>query len=51
MLPALGFLICLVIWLNLSTLAKIAGFAWLAIGLGYGWWKTKGFTKMMRFEG
>ncbi len=50
-LPALGFVICLVIWLNLSTLAKTAGFAWLAVGLGYGWWKTQGFTKMMRFEG
>mgnify|MGYP003864255829 CR=1 FL=1 len=50
-LPALGFFICLVIWLNLSTLAKMAGFAWLVVGLSYGWWKTKGFTKTMRFEG
>jgi amino acid transporter len=50
-LPALGFLICLVIWLNLSQLAKTAGFLWLVIGLGYGWWKTKGFTRAMRFDG
>ena len=49
--PALGFLICLIIWLNLSTLAKSAGFAWLILGFAYGWWKTKGFTRMMRFEG
>jgi putrescine importer len=50
-LPTLGFLICLLIWLNLSALAKTAGFAWLIAGLGYGAWKTKGFTKMIRFEG
>ncbi len=49
-MPALGFIICLVIWLNLSTIAKTAGFIWLAMGLGYGWWKTKGFTHMPRFE-
>jgi amino acid transporter len=50
-LPALGFVVCLVIWLNLSNIAKIAGFSWLVLGLAYGWWKTQGFQKMMRFEG
>ncbi len=49
-LPALGFVICFGIWLNLSTLAKTAGFIWLAIGLVYGWWKTRGFTRQMHFE-
>ena len=49
-LPALGFVICFGIWLNLSTLAKTAGFIWLAAGLVYGWWKTKGFTRQMHFE-
>ena len=43
--PVLGFVICLVIWLNLRTPAKIAGFAWLLFGLLYGAWKTKGFRR------
>jgi putrescine importer len=50
LLPALGFVICFVIWLNLSTLAKTAGFAWLIGGLAYGWWKTNGFTRILKFE-
>ena len=28
--PLLGFLICLYIWLNLRTPAKVLGFSWLA---------------------
>jgi putrescine importer len=31
--PVLGFLICLYLWLNLNTFAKIAGGAWLGVGL------------------
>lgn len=49
-LPALGFIVCFGIWLNLSTLAKTAGFAWLAFGLVYGWYKTKGFSQTMAFN-
>jgi amino acid transporter len=41
--PLAGFLICLLLWLNLSTLAKIAGSIWMAVGIAYGAWKTRGF--------
>ena len=34
--PALGFLVCFYIWLNLGTTAKIAGASWLAAGSLYG---------------
>ena len=41
--PVLGFLFCLVIWLNLSNVAKIAGGGWLVLGLVYLAWRTRGF--------
>jgi putrescine importer len=43
LMPALGFLVCLLIWWNLALQARILGAAWMAIGLGYGAWKTRGF--------
>jgi putrescine importer len=50
-LPILGFLVCLYLWLSLSQNAKIAGFAWLAVGLAYGAYKTRGFrSDLVRFE-
>ena len=49
--PALGFLICFFIWLNLSRAAKIAGAIWLAAGIVYGAIRTKGFqSELVRFE-
>ena len=41
--PVLGFLICLLLWLNLSTPAKIVGTIWMAAGIAFGAWKTRGF--------
>jgi amino acid transporter len=41
--PILGFVICLLLWLNLSTPAKIAGGIWMAVGIAFGAWKTRGF--------
>jgi len=41
--PAIGFFVCLLLWLNLSTPAKIAGSIWMGVGIAYGVWKTKGF--------
>jgi len=41
--PVLGFVICLLLWLNLSTPAKIAGGIWMAVGIVFGAWKTRGF--------
>jgi putrescine importer len=41
--PLFGFLICFVLWLNLTRTAKVAGFAWLLVGIAFGAWKTRGF--------
>jgi amino acid transporter len=41
--PLAGFCICLLLWLNLSKPAMIAGAAWLVVGLIYGVIKTRGF--------
>lgn len=41
--PALGFLVCLLLWWNLSTPARVCGALWVAIGLAFGAWKTRGF--------
>jgi len=41
--PLLGMGICLVLWLNLSKPAKIAGAVWVVAGLIYGAIKTSGF--------
>ena len=39
----LGFVICFLLWLSLSTPAKIAGSIWMAAGIAFGAWKTRGF--------
>jgi hypothetical protein len=41
--PLLGFAVCLLLWLNLSRTALIAGSIWMAAGIAYGAWKTRGF--------
>ena len=41
--PIAGFLICLLLWLNLSNPAKIAGVIWMGAGIAFGAWKTRGF--------
>ena len=41
--PVLGFLMCLSLWLHLSSKAKIAGVVWMAVGIAFGAWKTRGF--------
>jgi amino acid transporter len=41
--PAAGFLICLMLWLNLSRKAWIVGSIWMAVGIAFGAWKTRGF--------
>jgi putrescine importer len=43
LLPMLGFLVCLYLWLSLRWPAKIAGGIWLAAGVLYGAIKTRGF--------
>lgn len=41
--PALGTLVCLYLWMSLSTKAKVAGFIWLAAGAIYLGVLTRGF--------
>jgi putrescine importer len=48
--PVLGFLICFYIWLSLRTPAKVVGFLWLASGVAYGAWRTRGFRKAIEFR-
>jgi len=35
-IPALGFVVCFYLWINLSTFALTVGFAWLSLGVIYG---------------
>lgn len=49
--PAIGFFVCLLLWLNLSTPAKVAGSIWMGLGIAYGAWKTKGFRgELVNFD-
>ena len=49
--PALGFAICLLLWLNLSRTAQIAGAIWMAVGIAFGAWKTRGFRgELVNFD-
>jgi len=48
--PLLGFLICAYLWWSLSVPARRAGLVWLATGIAYGAWKTKGFKKPIEFR-
>src|SRR5215469_8963938 len=51
LVPALGFVICLLLWLNLSRPAKIAGVIWMALGIGYGAFRTHGFkAELVSFD-
>src|SRR5579862_4275763 len=49
--PLLGFLICLLLWLNLSRPAKIVGAIWMVVGIAFGAVKTRGFRgNLIDFE-
>ena len=49
--PVAGGLICLLLWLNLSPKAKMAGALWMAVGIAFGAWKTRGFRgELVDFE-
>jgi putrescine importer len=49
--PVLGFVICALLWFNLSTKALIFGAVWMAIGISFGAWKTKGFRgELVNFD-
>jgi len=49
--PLAGFFICLLLWLNLSRPARMAGAIWMAAGIIFGAWKTRGFRRdLVNFE-
>jgi putrescine importer len=49
--PVLGFLVCGLLWVNLSRPAFLAGTIWLAAGLAYGAVRTRGFrAELVHFE-
>lgn len=49
--PIAGFLICLLLWLNLSRPAKIVGAIWMVAGIAFGAVKTRGFRgNLIDFE-
>ena len=49
--PVCGFVICLLLWWNLNSYAKIAGAIWMVLGLTYGALRTGGFREdLIRFE-
>jgi hypothetical protein len=51
LVPICGFVVCLLLWLNLSKPAKIAGVIWMALGIAYGAWRTRGFkAELVSFD-
>ncbi len=49
--PISGLTICFLLWLNLSHAAMLAGVIWMAVGIAFGAWKTRGFrTDLINFE-
>jgi hypothetical protein len=49
--PALGFLICFLLWISLSRQAWMWGGLWMAVGIAFGAWKTRGFRgNLIDFE-
>jgi putrescine importer len=49
--PVIGFVVCLILWLNLSRPAIVAGSIWMVLGIAFGAWKTGGFRRdLVDFE-
>ena len=50
-MPILGFAVCLLLWLNLSRPAKLAGVVWMTLGIAYGAVRTRGFkAELVSFD-
>ena len=45
-IPVIAAAVCIYLWLNLTAIAKIVGFSWLAIGIIVLATKTKGFKQL-----
>lgn len=51
LVPICGFAVCLLLWLNLSLPAKIAGAIWMLLGIAYGAIRTRGFkAELVSFD-
>lgn len=48
--PLAGFLICFALWCNLNHRALKWGGIWMAVGILFGVWKTRGFREQLSFE-
>jgi amino acid transporter len=49
--PVLGFLVCAVLWLSLSSASRWVGGVWMVAGILFGAWKTRGFrSNLVSFE-
>lgn len=49
--PLAGFTICFFLWKNLSWKAWVVGGIWMAVGIAFGAWKTRGFRgDLVNFE-
>ena len=49
--PFAGFVICALLWWNLSTNARVVGGIWMVAGIAYGAVKTKGFkSNLVQFD-
>jgi putrescine importer len=49
--PILGFVVCLLLWWNLSSQAWMLGAAWMTIGIAAAAWQTRGFrNNLVSFE-
>jgi putrescine importer len=49
--PIVGFIVCLLLWWNLSTQALVLGMVWMLLGAAYGAWRTRCFrTTLISFE-
>jgi len=50
-MPTLGFLICGFIWIHLSRPALLLGSVWMAAGIAYGAYRTRGFrAELVSFD-
>jgi amino acid transporter len=45
--PLVGFAVCFLLWINLSTSAKIVGAVWMAAGVAFGAARTRGFRRSL----